>query len=431
MKKIFLVINLAILLTILAACNQVLKVYYYYYDQDPSIAMSLDNLKRIEIERKSTDKITKPANDDMYALLQNKDEYFLTGVDYYIRGTNTKFDLFGVISNTDHYVDIVFLYADDVQEVGAEDAWNNALTLYDFNPNHYNQLVDFSDDTYYYSLSNIEQSELLLSLTSLMENNIIRQPYSSFGSVHLLIDEDIDNPGFAATIYRDVVESSGRPVLYDTWNGNIINREHVWPNSFLGIPRVNNTTRNIGSDFHNLRICEARANQTLHNNYNFADENSFPGIRTFYPGDSCIGDVARILFYMYASYQNYTLGSNTWSLELTNHATLASPTYAPEGAKYGILSQLLRWHYEDPVDEFEIQRNERIFEIQKNRNPFIDYPQLVTYLFKDELALYDIPTQIIEEISAYIIQGFKSFLITEVDTIALGDKNLCCINETK
>ena len=42
---------------------------------------------------------------------------------------------------------------------------------------------------------------------------------------------------------------------------------------------------------------------------------------------------------------------------------------------------LLRWAWEDPVSEKEIKRNEAIFGIQKNRNPFVDYPGLEQYIW--------------------------------------------------
>lgn len=38
---------------------------------------------------------------------------------------------------------------------------------------------------------------------------------------------------------------------------------------------------------------------------------------------------------------------------------------------------LRKWHKQDPVDEAEHARNQEIFEIQKTRNPFIDFPDLV------------------------------------------------------
>ena len=41
----------------------------------------------------------------------------------------------------------------------------------------------------------------------------------------------------------------------------------------------------------------------------------------------------------------------------------------------------IRWHYEDQVDEFEIHRNEVIFQEQRNRNPFIDYPDFVEMIW--------------------------------------------------
>ena len=44
---------------------------------------------------------------------------------------------------------------------------------------------------------------------------------------------------------------------------------------------------------------------------------------------------------------------------------------------HGKLSVLLQWHKQDPVDEYEKQRNEKIYEIQGNRNPFIDHPEWV------------------------------------------------------
>lgn len=47
----------------------------------------------------------------------------------------------------------------------------------------------------------------------------------------------------------------------------------------------------------------------------------------------------------------------------------------------GYLSTLLEWNKEDPVDDFEIQRNNRIYEYQGNRNPFVDYSDLADKLF--------------------------------------------------
>ena len=56
------------------------------------------------------------------------------------------------------------------------------------------------------------------------------------------------------------------------------------------------------------------------------------------------------------------------------------------------LRMLLRWAQQDPVSEKEIKRNEAIYAIQKNRNPFVDYPGLEQYVwgdYKDVSFSYD------------------------------------------
>ena len=42
---------------------------------------------------------------------------------------------------------------------------------------------------------------------------------------------------------------------------------------------------------------------------------------------------------------------------------------------------LLEWHESDPVDDFEIARNERSYSIQNNRNPFIDHPEFAAMIW--------------------------------------------------
>ena len=90
-----------------------------------------------------------------------------------------------------------------------------------------------------------------------------------------------------------------------------------------------------------------------------------PNISHNYSGDHR-GDVARILFYMATMYLELHLDDN---LNVSDDMSM------------GKLSVLLEWNELDPVDEFEIQRNNRIYEYQGNRNPFIDYPQLVQQIF--------------------------------------------------
>ena len=55
----------------------------------------------------------------------------------------------------------------------------------------------------------------------------------------------------------------------------------------------------------------------------------------------------------------------------------------------GRLSALLDWHESDPVDDHEHHRNDVVAEAQGNRNPFVDHPEYVSYIFADGLKNRD------------------------------------------
>ena len=113
----------------------------------------------------------------------------------------------------------------------------------------------------------------------------------------------------------------------------------------------------------------------------------------FEPDDRYKGDFARTYFYMAACYQNYTwkykymYSEDTW-LTLTPWS----------------VEMLLRWAREDPVSDKEIARNDAVYKCQNNRNPFIDNPELMEYIWGDrqgevfnvnDIPVDDGPTEII------------------------------------
>ena len=165
-------------------------------------------------------------------------------------------------------------------------------------------------------------------------------------------------------------------------------REHVWPNSRLGVPRVGESERNIASDIHNLRAINGSTNSSRSNKY--FDETTTT--KSYYPGDDHKGDVARILLYMMVMYPELNLTDLLENLEMNEETT-----YKPAGAYMGKKSLLLQWHLDDPVDEFEMERNNFIYngEVytptnklitpQGNRNPFIDRPYYVEWLLAEAL----------------------------------------------
>lgn len=92
----------------------------------------------------------------------------------------------------------------------------------------------------------------------------------------------------------------------------------------------------------------------------------------FEPDDRYKGDFARTYFYMVTMYQDYTWKTNyAWMLEQDLYPTLKPWAY----------NMLLEWSRNDPVSQKEIDRNEAVYRIQKNRNPFIDFPGLEEYIW--------------------------------------------------
>lgn len=196
---------------------------------------------------------------------------------------------------------------------------------------YYAQLNDVTIDLWYDTLQDIIQS----------------YTYVSYGDARDILqdsDEDPNNQDNVLLIYN-------RASVLSTWDAGMTwNREHVWPRSKL----PNSTAE---ADLHLLRASNPSLNSSR-SNYSFVDGEGEARIigSGWYPGDEDRGDVARIVFYVLMMWE-------------TNINLI------------GNLETFIKWHEEDPVDEFEIQRNQVIYAYQRNRNPFIDYPELVSIFY--------------------------------------------------
>ncbi len=167
-------------------------------------------------------------------------------------------------------------------------------------------------------------------------------------------------------------------------NGAGWTREHVWAKS-----RGNfGTTRGAGTDVHHLRPDDVSVNSTRSNRW-FAecdvpvyDDGIFTGSYKsdtewlWEPRAEVKGDVARMIFYMATRYR----GENGEpALEVIDYIPADNNTTLPIHA---LLSDLLAWHAADPVDNWEINRNNIIYnQYQHNRNPYIDHPEYVAYIW--------------------------------------------------
>ena len=184
--------------------------------------------------------------------------------------------------------------------------------------------------------------------------------------------------------------------------GSGFNREHSFPKSWFG-----GDIAPMYTDLHHVYPTDGYVNNRR-NNYPFGETNgetyksnddfskvgtcTYPGYtgKVFEPDDEYKGDFARTYFYMVTCYEEklpdwYTNYSST---EVT--AVLDGNTYP--GLSDWQLNMLMKWAKNDPVSEKEIARNNAVYGIQKNRNPFIDYPGLQEYIWgfmKDETFSYD------------------------------------------
>ena len=144
------------------------------------------------------------------------------------------------------------------------------------------------------------------------------------------------------------------------------NREHTFPKS-LGNPNLG--TSGPGSDAHHLRACDITLNQNR-GSLLFIDGSGVAGSvgSGFYPGDEWKGDVARMVMYMYLRYGS-RCNPNQVAIGTTNSTDA------------NMIDLLLEWNAEDPVSDYETQRNTALESLQGNRNPFIDNPAFATTIW--------------------------------------------------
>ena len=267
-----------------------------------------------------------------------------------------------------------------------------------------NDVEAFYTSTSAGSVEGLKGDALLEQLAKVLEVN--HKYYNNYGELRgglAYSDEDPENKSNIYYFYSGVSVSN-------TWGGgNIYNREHVWPKansnglftSESGPNPVNNNSRGAGADIHHLRP-EAKGVNSTRSNHPFADLNKsgtevkYNGVGTgnyyqsskFEPRDGVKGDVARILMYMYthystevsenadrASISDSKTASKTGALDITN------VVYTSTGTDQAAWELLLDWNELDPVDDFEMNRNDYCTSVTGVRNPFIDHPEFATMIW--------------------------------------------------
>jgi endonuclease I len=259
---------------------------------------------------------------------------------------------------------------------------------------------------YYDSVDTSSPSALRNTLHQVIDDHT-RYPYTSTAvdtwDVLEIADENIDNAAQVITVYEN--DSNGK----QGGGNSFYNREHSWPKSY-GFPNDGSSNYPY-TDMHHLFIADSgynssRSNKpfdvctsgcsekvTLVNNSRGGPGHSNWTAGSFTQGawevwDSRRGDIARAMFYMDVRYEGGNHGITGHSepdLILTDNRTLIdnSNTGNNESVAYmGLMSVLILWHQQDPVDDIERQHNEAVASFQGNRNPFVDHPEWVECVFE-------------------------------------------------
>lgn len=230
--------------------------------------------------------------------------------------------------------------------------------------------------------------QLRNSLNAIIRDHTVVS-YANTEAALMVLDQDPNNPDNVWLLYAQRSEGKTNFGTVEGWN-----REHVWPNSY-GL----DSSGPEYSDLFNLRAEDATLNSSRGNKYFDFPNTKSPNYRmpahpeadfstatdenAWLPPMNVMGDIARACFYMDVRY------GDAPDLVLTGYVTDIS-----SATNYmGRLSTLLQWHIDDPVDDAERLRNDRIFaDYQHNRNPFIDHPEWVAQVFWPNLRMaIDIP----------------------------------------
>ena len=267
--------------------------------------------------------------------------------------------------------------------------------------------------SYYKGTSGVTGYELKSKLHDIVSTKTITWNYSDlpnfYGQTDLdqYYDYDSSNTSYLLDIYSN--NPTGTTAYHYT-KENLIssagaeglgyNREHMMPQSSF------NSNYPMYSDLFFVIPTDARINQ-LRSNYPYGmagsinyyaftngskiSKNGTPNSgytgRIYEPHPEFKGDIARSLLYYVVRYEGKLNSFNFYNG--SSPANDTSPLDGTEEKAYEdwFLALLLQWHNNDPVSQKEIDRNNIVYGIQKNRNPFIDHPEWVNAIWSQNPAV--------------------------------------------
>lgn len=236
-------------------------------------------------------------------------------------------------------------------------------------------------DGYYDSLDGLADLALRQALQDIIADpNVVRA--QTYADVIDILKEADQNPANSNQVWLLYTEEGRAKLDLQTGSSNAgkWNREHTFPRSRGGFFDIEedeiadgidvfwtteaDSLRHGNSDAHALRAADAAENSSRGNQHygEYIGPSGTLG--------SFRGDVARSVLYMEIRYNG---------LQVVNG-------FPDITGQLGDLATLLDWHRNDPPDDFEMNRNNVVYTWQFNRNPFIDQPDLVEYIWGNNVG---------------------------------------------
>ncbi|MHA7843953.1 MAG: endonuclease [Winogradskyella sp.] len=236
-------------------------------------------------------------------------------------------------------------------------------------------------DGYYDSLDGLSDLALRQALQDIIADpNVVRA--QTYSDVIDILKEADQNPANSNQVWLLYTEEGRAKLDLQTGSSNAgkWNREHTFPRSRGGFFDIEedeiadgidvfwtteaDSLRHGNSDAHALRAADAVENSSRGNQHygEYIGPSGTLG--------SFRGDVARSVLYMEIRYNG---------LQIVNG-------FPDITGQLGDLATLLDWHRNDPPDDFEMNRNNVVYTWQFNRNPFIDQPDLVEYIWGNNVG---------------------------------------------
>ena len=236
-------------------------------------------------------------------------------------------------------------------------------------------------ENYYSNLNGLAGEDLIIALQVIISNPEIVRAHSYSDIKEILKDADV-NPENSNQVWLVYTEQARSKIDFQTTSSSVgkWNREHTFPRSRGGFNNISadsyadgideywqtsiDSLRHANSDAHGLRASDGPENSSRGNKH-YGDYNGPSGNL-----NSFKGDVARSVLFLSLRYNG---------LDIVNG-------FPETTGQLGDLETILAWNNLDPVDDFEKNRNNVIYNWQNNRNPLIDLPEIVNYIWGDNFG---------------------------------------------